>query len=159
MKSISKYQDDNKPETQCFNYIPINKNIATSGQPTPMQFEAIAAAGYTAVINLAMHDSSDALYEEGGIVSEAGMNYFHIPVPFDAPTSKHLRLFLRLMEVLEGEKVWLHCAYNWRASAFISHYQRHVLKQDAGEMLVLAQWTPSDVWQKFLALQSPPHKE
>lgn len=144
-----------RPETQIINYIPVTDQLATSGQPTPMQIDAIAEAGYDCVINLALHDSTDALYEEGGMVSEAGMSYFHIPVPFDAPTAEHLRLFLNIMKALEGKKIWLHCAYNWRASAFVYHYKRKVLgitALDELEMLVVQQWKPDEAWLAFLDL-------
>ncbi len=151
MKNISR-DIGKSPETHILNYIPINKRLATSGQPTPLQIEAIASAGYSCVINLAMPDSTDALFEEGGFVSEAGMNYFHIPVPFKAPNAKHLRLFLNLMAALEEEKVWVHCAYNWRASAFIQHYQRKVLHLSPPKMLVLEQWKPSAAWLAFFQL-------
>ena len=151
MQNISRDMDSS-PETQVLNYIPINDHLATSGQPTPVQIEAIASAGYDCMINLAMHDSTDALFEEGGLVSEVGMNYFHIPVPFDAPTAKHLKLFLSLMQALEGQKVWLHCAYNWRASAFTAHYQRKVLGVSPDAMLVLEQWEPDQAWLAFFEL-------
>ena len=78
------------------NYIKINENLCTSGQPSPDQFQEIASAGFTSVINLAMPDSTNALPDEGGFVSEQAMNYFHIPVAFDAPTIMHLYLFLKL---------------------------------------------------------------
>jgi len=96
--------------TSILNYIKISDNIGTSGQPSPDQFNLIASAGFSTVINLAMPDSTNALPDEGGFVTEAGMNYFHIPVPFDAPTGQHLMLFLKLMRAVEGEKVWVHCA-------------------------------------------------
>jgi protein tyrosine phosphatase (PTP) superfamily phosphohydrolase (DUF442 family) len=154
MQNISR-DISSSPETQILNYIPINKHLATSGQPTPVQIEAIAIAGYDCIINLAMHDSTDALFEEGGLVSEEGMNYFHIPVPFDAPTVAHLKLFLNLMNALAGKKVWLHCAYNWRASAFTGHYQRKVLGllPDEIEMLVLEQWEPDEAWLAFFEFE------
>ena len=157
MKNITRYMT-NSPETTCLNYIPINENLASSGQPNPMQFDAIAEAGFKYVINLAMHDSTDALYEEGGLVSEAGMNYFHIPVPFDAPTVEHLKLFLNLMTMLKDEKIWVHCAYNWRASAFIYHYQHSVLNiaPETIEMPILEQWKPNKIWQTFLELDLNP---
>lgn len=154
MQNISR-DIGSSPETQILNYIPINEHLATSGQPTPLQIEAISTAGYDCVINLAMHDSTDALFEEGGLVSEEGMNYFHISVPFNAPTVTHLTLFLNLMNALEGQKIWLHCAYNWRASAFVRHYQRKVLGRlsDEGEMLVLQQWEPDKAWLAFFELE------
>jgi protein tyrosine phosphatase (PTP) superfamily phosphohydrolase (DUF442 family) len=135
------------------NTILINKNISTSGQPSPNQFAGIAEAGFTSVINLAMPDSTNALPDEGGFVSEAGMNYFHIPVPFEAPTRAHLSLFLKLMKALEKEKVWVHCALNWRVSAFMAHYQRGTLKLPKSEQVpMLESWQPDEVWQGFLQL-------
>ena len=135
------------------NYIAISDKIGTSGQPTPNQFEEIAEAGFTTVINMAMPDSTNALPDEGGFVSEAGMNYFHMPVSFEDPTKKDLSLFLKLMKVTEGEKVWVHCALNMRVSAFMQHYQKHALKRTGDSMVpILEAWKPEDVWIKFMAL-------
>jgi hypothetical protein len=39
--------------TSIFNYLPINPNLSTSGQPTEQQLKSIQAAGYTKIINLA----------------------------------------------------------------------------------------------------------
>ena len=141
------------------NYIAISDKIGTSGQPTPNQFKEIASAGFTTVINMAMPDSTNALPDEGGLVSEAGMNYFHMPVSFEAPTKKDLSLFLKLMKVVEGKKVWVHCALNMRVSAFMQHYQKHVLKR-TGESIVpiLETWEPEDVWVEFIELYSTPDK-
>lgn len=136
------------------NYIVITDNISTSGQPSPNQFKDIADAGFTSVINLAMPDSTNALPDEGGFVSETGMNYFHIPVPFEAPKREHLELFLKLMKVVDAEKVWVHCALNWRVSAFMQHYQSTVLKlSQAKQIPILESWEPDDIWLVFLELQ------
>ncbi len=133
------------------NTLSINKNVYTSGQPSPSQFMDIADAGFTSVINLAMPDSTNALPDEGGFVSEAGMNYFHIPVPFGAPTRAHLSLFLKLMKALEKDKIWVHCALNWRVSAFMYHYQKNVLNLSESERVpMLESWQPDEVWQEFL---------
>jgi len=136
------------------NYIAISNEIGTSGQPSPNQFKDIADAGFTSVINLAMPDSTNALPDEGGFASEAGMNYFHIPVPFDTPKREHLILFLKLMKALEYEKVWVHCALNMRVSAFMKHYQSSVLKLANADCIpMLDSWEPDNVWQKFLELK------
>ncbi|KAG1661908.1 Amino-acid acetyltransferase [Nymphon striatum] len=63
-------------------------------------FKPFLMQAFQHVINLAMHDSDNALPEEGSFVAEAGMNYFHIPVSFEAPTEDHLRLFLKQMRIL-----------------------------------------------------------
>ncbi|HIO97216.1 MAG TPA: hypothetical protein EYG71_04745 [Leucothrix sp.] len=83
------------------------------------------------------------------------MNYFHLPVPFDAPTRKHLSLFLKLMKSVEGEKVWVHCALNMRVSAFMQHYQRGVLKREKSSpnyVPILESWEPEEVWQTFMRI-------
>jgi protein tyrosine phosphatase (PTP) superfamily phosphohydrolase (DUF442 family) len=135
-----------------FNYIKISDKVSTSGQPSPDQFHEIAQAGFSTVINLAMPDSSNALPDEGGFVTEAGMNYFHIPVPFEAPNRQHLSLFLKLMKATHGEKIWVHCALNMRVSAFMQHYQRGVLKRkktSSDYIPILEGWEPEEVWQKI----------
>ena len=141
--------------TSILNYIKISDNIGTSGQPSPDQFNLIASAGFSTVINLAMPDSTNALPDEGGFVKEAGMNYFHIPVPFEAPTHQHLMLFLKLMRAVTGESVWVHCALNMRVSAFMQHYQRSVLKRSEANLIpMLENWEPEDVWLEFLQLNN-----
>ena len=142
------------PITDILNYIKISDQISTSGQPTPLQFQDIADAGFSTVINLAMPDSDNALPDEGGFVSELGMNYFHIPVPFDAPTPEHLHLFLALMKILQKEKVWVHCALNMRVSAFMKHYQEGIMKRPANEQVaMLAGWQPDEIWQEFIEIK------
>jgi len=137
------------------NTVIINELISTSGQPSPSQFNKICEAGFTSVVNLAMPDSTNALPDEGGFVSEAGMNYFHIPVPFVAPTREHLELFIKLLSILEGKKIWVHCALNWRVSAFMLHYQKSVLGlSKADRVPMLESWQPDEVWQEFINLNA-----
>ena len=61
-------------------YYRIDNRLATSGQPTPEQFQFIADEGYQAVINLAMSTSTNALVDEGTIVTGLGMIYIYLPV-------------------------------------------------------------------------------
>ena len=142
-------------ERKILNHIQINKRLSTSGQPSPNQFQDIADADYTSIINLAMPDSTNALPDEGGFTSELGLNYFHIPVPFDAPTIEHLQLFFRIMKALENEKAWIHCALNWRVSAFMKHYQQSILKRSEEEHVpMLESWKPDKIWLDFIDLKN-----
>lgn len=141
---------------QLLNFHQITKYIGTSGQPTPDQFKLIAEQGYRSVVNLAMPDSDNAVSDEGGIVSSLGMCYFHIPVPFGKPTAEHLSKFIRVMEALEGEKVFVHCAVNARVSAFMFKYltlYKATSEQDATSPL-LAAWLPEmdSKWRAILDL-------
>ena len=69
-----------------YNYHSSAKRSGVSGQPSPSQFADIRAAGFDVVLNLAMPTSENALAEEGRLVSETGMTYVHIPVPWEAPS-------------------------------------------------------------------------
>lgn len=138
------------------NFYQITENIGTGGQPNISQLSTIAEAGYSLLINLAMHDSDNAIPEEGNIASSLGMTYIHIPVPFDAPSSNHLRKFFSVMESFEGENIFVHCAVNARVSAFMHQYltlKKEVSSEKASSPLLL-KWLPKmdDNWKSIMAL-------
>lgn len=134
----------------------IDEQLASSGQPQAHEFEAIASNGYQVIVNLAMHNSSNAVLEEEAIVTALKMSYVHLPVPFDAPTTHHLRAFFEVMRNHKTNKVWVHCALNYRASAFLYQYYRMVLNQSDSKArdVMLPSWEPNKVWQQFLALNA-----
>ncbi len=138
------------------NFHPMTERIGTGGQPTPGQLVDIAAAGYTTVINLAMHNSDNALGDEGSIVASLGMDYVHIPVPFEAPTVAHLRRFIRIMEACDGDRVFVHCAINARVSAFVHRYLtlRKGVPADEATTPILRQWRPNmdPAWRSIMQL-------
>ncbi|WP_339858743.1 protein tyrosine phosphatase family protein [Pseudohongiella acticola] len=143
---------------ELLNFHQSTETIGTAGQPTREQFKKIAEQGYSSVVNLAMHDSDNAIPEEGNIVSSLGMSYFHMPVPFDRPTAEHLKKFIRIMYALEGEKVFVHCALNARVSAFM--YKYLTLCKSVGEAEstspLLRQWLPQmdEAWKSIIRLSA-----
>lgn len=138
------------------NFHQFSTSIASSGQPGADQFRDIADHGYVAVINLAMPDADNALADEGSIVTGLGMSYFHIPVPFDNPTLEHLKKFIGVMDILEGEKVFVHCALNMRVSVFLYQYLtiKKGLSTDESTSPLLAAWQSSmpEVWRQIMLL-------
>lgn len=136
------------------NYTLISDRIASSGQPEEMQFKDIAQAGYKVVINLAMPNSENAIPEEGYIVTARKMQYIHIPVPFEAPTSEHLKDFISVMEAFKNKKVWVHCVVNYRVSAFLYLYMRLVNNATIEEAnkVILKSWKPNDIWKSFMEI-------
>jgi protein tyrosine phosphatase (PTP) superfamily phosphohydrolase (DUF442 family) len=136
------------------NYIQVSETIASSGQPDTAEFQDIALANYDVVVNLAMPDSDFAIPEEGNIVTATGMSYVHIPVPFDAPSIEHLRQFIKLMQVYSSQKVWVHCALNYRVSAFLYLYQRlaNGLPHADARKVMLEAWKPDHRWKAFIAM-------
>ena len=139
------------------NFFQITDTIGTGGQPSVSQLYDIAQNGYDVVINLATHNSENAIENEGSIVASLGMTYIHIPVPFEAPTPEHLRKFFRFMNGLSEEKVFVHCAVNARVSAFVFKYLTMEKKMQAKKSStpLLEQWLPQMnlIWRNFLSLE------
>ncbi|MDX1695003.1 MAG: protein tyrosine phosphatase family protein [Ketobacteraceae bacterium] len=135
-----------------YNYLPISDRLCTSGQPSENQFELIRAAGFNTVINLAPHHVENALPDEAGLLQSLGMTYWHIPVNFQNPTEENFQQFVDVMEQTRDQQVWLHCAANMRASAFLYRYRRDVLKEDTtiARQTMNRIWEPFGVWQDFI---------
>lgn len=139
---------------QIYHYEIVTDQIGSSGQPTEDQFADIAAAGYQAVINLAMADSDNAIPHEGNLVSAQQMSYIQIPVDFANPTMADLERFCGVMQTVEPQRVWVHCVVNARVSAFLYLYLKHVkgLPESECRTNLLDRWQPQmdEVWQNFL---------
>ncbi len=138
-------------------YHPIHTGLASSGQPTPAQFETIARAGFQVIINLAMPDSDRAFPWQANWVHELGMTQVQIPVPYDQPQYVHLHGFTALMQVHEERAVWVHCALNWRASAFLyldARIRLHLGRKQAAKRM-LPGWQPDRLWQAFIEAHDP----
>ena len=144
--------------SEIFNFVQLTDRVGTAGQPTREQFADISAAGYAAVINLAMHDSDNAIADEGGVVSSNGMRYLHLPIDFSAPTADDARLFIDIMRALAPRKVFVHCAMNLRVSAFMYLYLHHAcgVSEEQARSPILAKWEPrmDQVWRDFLSLSA-----
>ena len=136
------------------NYIKINELISTSGQPTPEQFKQIAQEGFEVVINLALHNASNAIENEDIVVTDLNMAYFHIPVNFENPKASDLKLFVNTLQALGANKVWVHCALNYRVSAFMYVYHKYVLKTpfDDIDLSMFEQWGPDSKWQELIKI-------
>ena len=139
-----------------YNFYQLTENIGTAGQPTIEQFTDIAREKYSAVINLAMHDSDNAIPEEGNIVRSLGITYIHIPVPWDAPSIDHIKEFFKVMDELENKKIFVHCAANYRASAFMHQYLtlRKEMTSNKATSPILREWLPEmdNNWKKIMQL-------
>lgn len=138
-----------------FNYVQLTEMVGTSGQPTVDQFKEIAESGFNVVINLAMHNSDNAIKNEGNIVTSYGMSYVHIPVPFDEPTMKHLQTFEKVMNAFTDQKIWVHCVMNYRVSAFMYHYLRshYGYTPEQARSSIFDEWNPDKIWKDFLAIE------
>jgi len=137
---------------EIYNFIQISETLATSGQPTEAQMGEIAAAGYKVVVNLALGKSENALADEAATVRALRMTYHHIPVVWEAPQLSDFEQFVPLMDSLAGQKVFLHCVANYRASMFVALYaeKRWGWTRAQADAHIRRIWEPDEVWAKFI---------
>ncbi|MFT5396004.1 MAG: protein tyrosine phosphatase (PTP) superfamily phosphohydrolase (DUF442 family) [Gammaproteobacteria bacterium] len=133
-------------------YRKISDTLHTAAQPTVDQFKSIKRSGVDLVINLALHDSPDAIENEADVVQECAMGYIHIPVDFKKPETSDLERFFQSMDQNKEKNVLVHCAYNWRVASFVYLYR--VIKQDCdhetARQAMLDIWEPDATWQAFI---------
>ena len=130
----------------------------TSGQPGKQQLRLLARTGYELVINLAPNSLFEgAVIDEAEILNAEEVEYIHIPVDFNNPSSKDFEKFVSNIERHQGKKIWVHCAANMRVSAFVYKYRRDVLKLPHNEIVsdMKAIWTPNKTWRVFLDERGP----
>ena len=137
------------------NFRRLSDHLLTGGQPTEAELALAAAAGAEVVVNLGRLDPAYALPDERGTVAALGLIYEHIPVIWADPTPTDLAAFFAVMERYAGRRIFVHCAANYRASAFNMLYR--VLRlgwriEDARPDLD-AIWDPAEYpqWQAFIA--------
>jgi protein tyrosine phosphatase (PTP) superfamily phosphohydrolase (DUF442 family) len=134
------------------NFLQLGGLLATSGMPRPEDFDTMRKAGFAVVVNLAMPTSDNAMANEGDLVTRAGMTYVHIPVNFEAPLPADFDRFSRMLDVLRGQKVYVHCAANMRVSAFV--FLHRVLSDELpraeAERDLRRIWNPDGVWRQFI---------
>jgi protein tyrosine phosphatase (PTP) superfamily phosphohydrolase (DUF442 family) len=135
-----------------YNFRRLSRTLTTSGQPDEAQFAALRGAGVAVVINLALADSPRALADEPGTLARLGLRYIHIPVDFAAPAESDFHAFAAAMDALCDTPAHVHCAANYRVSAFLYRYRTRRLgwTDEAARPDLEAIWTPDAVWQKFL---------
>lgn len=134
------------------NFLRISDRLACSGQPDESQLAKIAADGFEVVINLGLSDGKYALPDEAASVGKLGLAYYHIPVLFESPQLSELTSFIAIMKQHEDKKTLVHCAANYRATAFTGLYllARTELDQEGLSSFIAQVWTPNPVWQQFI---------
>jgi len=99
-----------------------------------------------------MPTSDNAMANEGDLVTRAGMTYIHIPVNFESPQPAEFERFAKVMDMLQDQRVYVHCAANKRVSAFLFlHRLRRGDKSRADAERDLKRiWHPDGVWRQFI---------
>ena len=138
-----------------YNFRRVNDQLITGGQPTEEQLRAAAAEGVTTVINLAPINPRYSLPDEPGLVRSLGMAYYHIPVDWEEPKPSDFEAFESVMQDMPPGKTLVHCAANFRVTAFYALYAlKHLGWSEAqGDEFRASVWQGSDypVWEDFIA--------
>jgi len=112
------------------NFLRLDNALCSGGQPTESQFADAAREGIQLVINLALVTSDNALPDEPALAHSLGMEHIHIPVVWESPQPTDLEQFMNAMDAHRGKTILVHCAMNYRATAFIALWR--VLRQGWG---------------------------
>lgn len=140
---------------EIFNYIQVDDHVSTAGQPTEEHLRDAAAEGFTAVINLAPVNPPYTPADEAGLARQLGLTYIYIPVAWNHPTDADFAAFEQAMSATAGQRTLIHCAANFRVTAFYALYAQKHLGWSAAEADALRDriWAGSDypVWEAFIA--------
>ena len=99
------------------NFLQVNQEFCTGGQPRIEHFAKLKADGVKAVLNLRLPTEHRA-EEEKEAVERAGLRYFNIPVVYRDPTEAQVDEFLRITDDAANRPMFIHCTAAIRVGAF-----------------------------------------
>lgn len=144
---------------QAYNFRKVSESLSTAGVLGEDQLRALQQEGYTAVINLLPESSEYAIKCERELVLGQGLTYTNIPVDFGEPLQSDYQAFERAMRELQDAKLLVHCAANYRASAFYAIYAHRHLGWSAAQAreFIATVWDPREhaPWNAFIASLAP----
>jgi len=99
------------------NFLRVNEQICTGGQPTMAELEKLKQEGVRAVINLRRPSEYNA-EEEAAKASELGLHYVNIPVDSSEPKDAQVDEFLKATDDPANRPAFIHCGSANRVGAF-----------------------------------------
>ena len=99
------------------NFLRVNEEFCTGGQPRPEHLQQLKADGVKAIINLRPPTEHRAAEEEAK-AKELGLRYFNIPVVFGDPKDEQVTEFLKILDDPANRPAFIHCTSAIRVGAF-----------------------------------------
>lgn len=99
------------------NFVRINENFCTGGQPRLEHLQSLKNDGVKAIINLRTPGEHRAAEEEAK-AKQVGLRYFNIPVVFADPKDEQVTEFLKITDDPANRPVFIHCTAAIRVGAF-----------------------------------------
>lgn len=99
------------------NFLRVNEQFCTGGQPRLEHLEMLKKEGVKAIINL-RQPSEHRADEEEAKAKELGLRYFNIPVAYGDPKEEQVTEFLTITDDVANRPAFIHCAGAIRVGAF-----------------------------------------
>lgn len=129
-----------------YNFRRIDDQLTTSGVVGAERLAALSEAGVEVVIDLLPPGNRHAVADEPELVRAQGLDYVNIPVEWETPSAADFHAFCEAMDALGERRAHVHCAANWRVSAFWALYalERGRCSADDAQALVGGLWNPDE---------------
>ncbi len=116
------------------------EHLYTAGQPEQDDFAKLKLLGVQTIINL--RGNSETNWSEQDLVTELGMNYYHLPVQSKADiTIENATKLQNLLNKHQQQTTLLHCASSNRVGALVALYNAVTLKKPIDEAVEIGkQW-------------------
>ncbi len=134
------------------NQLRISAALFSAGQQQADHFSVLQRAGLDSVFNVSVNTSLYFLRDEANHCALNGIDYWHLPISWDAPQRTEVEAFFTRMDELRGRRTLVHCALNMRASALVFLYRCLRLGEtvDVASQDLHAVWTPDGVWAQLI---------
>ena len=99
------------------NFVRVNEEFCTGGQPRLEHLAKLKAEGVKAIINLRQPSEHRAAEEEEE-AKKLGLRYFNIPVAYGEPKEEQATEFLKLTDDPANRPAFVHCTAAIRVGAF-----------------------------------------
>lgn len=140
---------------KAYKFLKINELSSCSGALVDVDMQNFSSQGYEVVINLLPDDSKYSTKNEKKLLESQGLQYHYIAVDWDNPKQSDFELFEKIMNFNQGKKIHIHCAANYRATAFYGMYSCKNLdwSREQFNALTAKIWIISDypVWVQFVS--------
>lgn len=127
-----------------YNFRKIHEQLTTSGVVEKDCLKTLASQGYEVVVNLMPDSSKYAVADERKIIEFQEIEYIYIPVDFEQPKRSDFLQFSSALDRISAKKVHLHCAANYRVSAFLALYAT-----------LHGYWSPDQAWHFIYDVWQP----
>lgn len=114
------------------NFLWVNTEVCTAGQPTAKHLKELKAQGVKAVLNLRRPSEHDA-EAESALAQKLGMKYFNIPIDSRDIRDADVEGFLRIVADPVNRPLFVHCGSANRVGAFWMIKRAIVDGWDAGK--------------------------